>query len=214
LQSIHQKPEILLDIGTPTHYAYRRTHLERDSGKSGMPHDPKAIANYFLDLADRENRSLSPMKLQKLIYYANGWMLALKAKPLLNEQIEAWRFGPVISSIYHEFRSFGNQPITERASSLEYGEATGGGFDVNVVSPSIDDEPVEAEYTKNLLDKVWEIYGGYSAVQLSNMTHAEGSPWHHVFQKWDGSLPRGTDIPVETIREFFTGLLQRETVAK
>jgi len=85
-----------------------------------MPYDPKAIANYFLELAERDNRPLSPMKIQKLIYYANGWYLGITGEPLIDEQVEAWTFGPVIPSIYREFREFGNRPITERATNIEY----------------------------------------------------------------------------------------------
>ena len=73
-----------------------------------MPYDPKAIANYFLDLARAQEKALTPLKIQKLVYFANGWHLAIKGVPLINEQVEAWRFGPVIPSLYTHFERMGN----------------------------------------------------------------------------------------------------------
>jgi len=174
-----------------------------------MAYDPKAIANYFLDLADSHHQALSPMKIQKLIYYANGWCLAIKGQPLINEQVEAWRFGPVIPSIYRELREFGNKPITGRATDVHYEKnPAGDGYTVKCSTPSVNDDEMQAEFTKSLLDKIWEVYEGYSASQLSNMTHAIGSPWHKVYTQYGGMLPKGTDIPIETIGEFFSGLYE------
>ena len=54
---------------------------------------------------------VSPMKLQKLVYFAHGWHLAIHNRPLVNEQVEAWKFGPVFSDLYHQIKSFGNEKI-------------------------------------------------------------------------------------------------------
>jgi len=48
-----------------------------------MAYDAKIVANYFLDLADRDHVFVSPLKLQKLVYLAHGWSLALRGRPLL-----------------------------------------------------------------------------------------------------------------------------------
>src|SRR5947209_3400405 len=103
-----------------------------------MPYDAKAIANYFLDLAEAEAKSLTPMKLQKLVYYAHGWHLALTGRPLLDEEIQAWSFGPVIRSLYNEFREFGAEPITRRACLVEPA-ADRGSLIEKIREPSIDD---------------------------------------------------------------------------
>src|SRR3977135_2921517 len=84
-----------------------------------MSFDAKAVANFFLDLAKAEGQPLTPMKLQKLVYYPHGWRLGIVGKALLNEQIEAWEFGPVIPSLYHEFKEFGDQPITRKARKIK-----------------------------------------------------------------------------------------------
>src|SRR5690348_2726800 len=96
-----------------------------------MPYDPRAVANYFLDLASVDGESISPLKLQKLLYFGHGWHLAITGEPLLSERIRAWKYGPVVESIYYQFRRFGNRPITTRAGELDTGPD--GWFEVMVV---------------------------------------------------------------------------------
>ena len=84
-----------------------------------MPFSAKAVANVFLELADAAKQTLTPMKLQKLVYYAHGWYLGLTGRPLLDELIQAWSFGPVVRSLYNEFKEFGADPITHKATTIE-----------------------------------------------------------------------------------------------
>ncbi len=173
-----------------------------------MPYNPEAIANYFWNLAEAKGEKLSPMKVQKLVYYAHGWCLALTDQPLIDEQIEAWKFGPVIPSLYRALRHYGNAPIT---APLSYSVPKGKfrrnrETEYQEVIPALDDQPEEAEEIRKLLDRVWEIYGKYSAVQLSNATHKEGTPWHQVFEEYQGEIPRRTDIPSAIIKAYFRTL--------
>src|ERR1700676_3931940 len=88
-------------------------------------HSALAVANWFLARAAADGKSLDPMKLQKLIYFAHGWSLALTDIPLIEEHPEAWDYGPVIPSVYHEFKLFGRKPITERAKRFEISDPSG-----------------------------------------------------------------------------------------
>lgn len=173
-----------------------------------MSYSAYAIANYFLDLAAEKGAKLSPMKLQKLVYFAHGWHLALFDKPLINEQVEAWRYGPVIKSLYHSLKGFGNQPvdapIVRRGNHRAAGRLVSG-----VWTPGIDEEAhtlQEAAATKKFLRQVWDIYGDYTPVQLSNLTHVSGTPWDRVYKFWNQNPPKGTDIPQDWMREYFAGL--------
>jgi uncharacterized phage-associated protein len=169
-----------------------------------MPYDPKAIANYFLTVAPKHDQTLDPMKIQKLVYFANGWYLAIKDEPLINEQVEAWPYGPVIPSLYREFRRFGNHPITEIAYNVVIDEyITQWKVSSHRVWPSLDDIPEQAAFTKAFLDRIWEIYGGYTAIQLSNETHQADSPWDTISKKYNGAIPKRTDIPQELMQEYF-----------
>lgn len=160
------------------------------------PYDAKAVANYFLNLAKLKNEKLDLMKLQKLIYFAHGWHLAIKNNPLLDELIQAWQYGPVVSSIYHEFKEFGNNPITRSATNLIVIES--------VIPPQFClDTPqidIDDDFSKKLLDKIWEQYGKLTAIQLSNMTHQPGTPWEET---WKPGIPKGTAIDDKLIKEYF-----------
>ena len=78
-------------------------------------HDAKAIANRFLDLADQETIPLNLMHLQKLLYNAHGYHLAMLGEPLFWQTVYAWKYGPVIADVYHEFNDRTLDPIESRA---------------------------------------------------------------------------------------------------
>jgi uncharacterized phage-associated protein len=170
-----------------------------------MPYSAKAVANYFLTLAETDGKKLSPMKVQKLVYLAHGWHLGLTGKPLLDEQVQAWSFGPVIRSLYDEFREFGPDDINRKAVEIDCVVGPDP-LDVQfkIYQPAIDDNTTEDNtFTRRLLDRVWKVYGNYSAVQLANMTHESDSPWDEVSRRYGGSIPKYTTIPQDSIREFF-----------
>lgn len=159
-----------------------------------MIYSPKAIANYFLDLAKEHGDSVRPMKLQKLVYYAHGWYAGHTGKPLIDETVEAWQYGPVISSLYHEFKRFGSNPITARATDF---------VDFEIVEvPAPADESI-----KKFLRNVWASYGRYTGLTLSEMTHAEGSPWDVTWKENAGV--KGADIPFELISQHFKDVLEK-----
>lgn len=153
-----------------------------------MAFDALAIANYFLHKADECGKGLSPMAIQKLVYFAHGWHLAITDEPLINQRVEAWEFGPVIGDVYREFRSFGRNIIKTRATKWVDGD------------PFAEDATIDSK-SKSIVDRVWEVYKDFSAVQLSNLTHTEGSPWSQTREKSSGEKHR--IINDELIREWF-----------
>ena len=113
----------------------------------------RQVANYLLKFAAEHGDCLTNLKLQKLLYYAQAWHLALYDSPLFDDKFEAWVHGPVIRPLYGHFKEFGWQPITK------WGEPTG----------------ITASQKKHL-QEVFAEYGKYSAWDLERMTHSE-SPW-------------------------------------
>jgi uncharacterized phage-associated protein len=113
------------------------------------------VAKYFVSLVDEAaGDSISNLKLQKLLYYAQGVNLALNDAPLFPETIEAWTHGPVVPYVYHQYKQHGGAPIPVERVNLE-------------------------EYPKDLrdlLDEVNEVFGQFSASKLRAMTHSE-PPW-------------------------------------
>ena len=148
-----------------------------------MPHDPRAIANEFLSL--NGSRGYNQMWLQKLVYIAHGWNLAINSAPLVTGRIEAWDGGPVMRSIWDHIRDFGRN-----ASGL-FGQ-----------SP-------DAPYTADLSDSeravikhVWDRYGSYTGQQLSDMTHQEGTPWSNAYF----GRGRNSRLLDDDIKQHFTDL--------
>src|ERR1700722_11193954 len=79
-----------------------------------MSYPAKAIANYFIKRALKENdNSLTPMKLIKEIYIAHGWCWAIYNRPLINEDVQAWQYGPLIHESFKTFKRWGMDPIKE-----------------------------------------------------------------------------------------------------
>lgn len=151
------------------------------------------------------------MKLQKLVYFAQGWHLALLGEPLIAGPVEAWPYGPVVPSLYHEFKHFGNGEITGRATELDWGDGGVGFADFRQVRPEIpDDGSAESRHARALLDRIWEVYGPLTAIQLSNMTHEPGTPWDQVSQTHNHKIPRRTVVPDALIRAYFVQLAAPE----
>ena len=156
-----------------------------------MTYNSLIIANYFLYLANRDNKLVSAMKLQKLVYFAHGWYLALTGDALIDEQVEAWSYGPVIPSIYHRFKHFGSNPIEGFASDIFHPEA---------MFP-------EDQEIKRFLEKIWQVYGKLTAIQLSNMTHEPDTPWYKT--RGERAVPKSTDINPDIIKEYFKEELEK-----
>lgn len=148
-----------------------------------MSYSPKSIANYFLDLAHAQGEAIDPMKLQKLVYYAQGWYAGYTGEQLINDTVQAWPYGPVIPSLYHEFKRFGSAPIHGRA--MEWGREV---------------ERPEDPQLRGFLDNIWNSYGQYSGLRLSDMTHAPDGPWDLTRRQSRGGSP---PIPFEVIRDHF-----------
>ncbi len=122
------------------------------------------VANYFLSLVDETaGDGISNLKLQKLVYYGQGFSLALTGEPLFSEPIEAWTHGPVVPALYHEYKRYGSGSIP---TPLDFDAAT------------------IPEDTAELLDEVYNVYGQFSAWKLRDMTHEE-LPWKNA-QSLDG----------------------------
>ncbi len=114
------------------------------------------IARYFITLASPEEEDLiTNLKLQKLLYYAQGFYLALYDKPLFGEQIEAWQYGPVVPAVYHIYKQYKSNPLPQPDD-----------FDIDKYDTD----------TQELLDEVYEVYGQYTAPMLMRFTHQE-PPW-------------------------------------
>jgi len=114
------------------------------------------IAKYFITLASPEKEDfITNLKLQKLLYYAQGFHLVLFGKPLFTEKIQAWQYGPVVPEVYQIYSQYGSNPLPQ--------------------PDSLNMDQYDRE-TQNLLDEVYEVYGQYTAPTLMRFARQE-LPW-------------------------------------
>lgn len=178
------------------------TDITTAPANTGPATSAAAVANEFLNLAASEAQAIDQMKLQKLLFYAHAWRLAIKGQPLFEDDFEAWPWGPVVRDIYSQTRSYGRAPITGRLSELQ--KVGGNSLDWNFSIP----KGVEAEELKDFIRQVWDSHKSYSGVQLSNSTHAAGEPWTIIKDRY-GSLDSKPKIPNEIIAAIFKKKLDR-----
>ena len=75
-------------------------------------HNSITIANRLLEIAnERQQLTFTPMQLLKLVYIAHGWMLGLYRRPLIQDDVQAWQYGPVIPTLYNKIRQFKSSPV-------------------------------------------------------------------------------------------------------
>lgn len=161
----------------------------------------KAVANWLLDRFGKDGRPCTQLQLNKLVYIFHGWHLAVAphGDGLIAEPVVAWKYGPVIPSLRSEFKEFGADPITRRATELI------GAYEEYV--PTLSDfQPTKWEW--ELLNWAYNGYGRLTSWQLIQLTHQSDSPWSIV-------TVGGTDvghnkvIPNDLIRKHYRDLLQK-----
>ena len=166
-----------------------------------MTYNAKAIANLLIDIAREKGSYVDQMKLQKLVYVTHGWNLAITGQPLISDDIQAWQYGPVIPSLYSEFRNCGRENITDYATDIKIAEED---LSFSFETPKVSNDD---SHTIELANKIWAIYGAYSGPQLSNLTHMANTPWDKVYK----TSPRAS-ISNELIAEHFVSLSQSRDV--
>ncbi|WMT16041.1 Panacea domain-containing protein [Serratia fonticola] len=112
------------------------------------------VADYLLCFAQEHGDLMTPLKLQKMVFYADAWFMALNdGSELVADKFEAWVHGPVARDLYARFAGYKWQPIT-----------------VEIKCPDL------PEAVSLHLDEIYQVFGGYSAYELEQMTHQE-KPW-------------------------------------
>lgn len=143
-----------------------------------MP-NARDVARYFISKSEEStSKAVTPLKLQKLVYYAQGWYLARHRNLLFEESLLAWDHGPVVRVLYDDYRRHGYYTIPSKpfVNQDEYGDTI---FDTDELE---------------VLNDVWEAYGDFDGKYLEEMTHQE-DPWLFT--------ARNSIIDIDLIREYF-----------
>lgn len=170
------------------------------------PYPIKGVANAFLKRSFDEEKPISPMKLQKLVFLAHGYYLAATGNSLIAEGFQAWQYGPVSMKLYREFKRFGGSPITSDATEVECNTSDDFG-DADFINVAVPPADREADVRK-VIDFVWARYKEWSARELSDLTHKKEWAWDRVTREHRGE--RHVEIPDAFIASDFRTLIKKK----
>lgn len=126
-------------------------------------HNALAAANFFIDAASADfDDDMTNLKVNKMIYFVQGWSMVLFGDIFFSDAIEAWDHGPVVRNVYDTFKHYGNQRIKE--PSPEYSS--------NIFSSE----------QKRFLADVFLEYDRFTGAALRGMTHRPGTPWSEIYE--------------------------------
>lgn len=138
------------------------------------------LARTKIDAGD----TISPLKLQKLVYYAQAWHLTVYNEPLFDDAIEAWKHGPVVRALWNRFT-----PIP---------------FNANIpINEFVKESPNLEMKTHDLLEEVMSVYGEHSAAYLEDLTHSE-EPWKIARGDTPPQVASWTPISHESMKEYYS----------
>ena len=145
------------------------------------------VADFFIRFSHVHGDYITNLKLQKLVYYAQAWHLALHNEPLIDNDFQAWIHGPVCPSLYGRFKKYRWNPITEQPE------------DISSISKK----------TEAFLIEIYEVYGQYTGYQLEQMTHSE-DPWINARRGIQIDEASSEIISQESMLNFYSKLALEE----
>ena len=164
-----------------------------------MPAWSPEIANRFIVLASADGRALDQIQLQKLVYVAHGWCLAISGEPLTGDRPEAWEFGPVYRRLADALLACGLEPVTNQLAEGAREEST---------TSDQKDAPDLDELELDVIARIYHDYGAFSGSQLSNLTRRGNAPWREIYADGRGKY---REIPHRLIRAQFVQLANRRS---
>ena len=124
--------------------------------KTATTHSPISVANYLL----KKNGGMDRFKLNKLVYLCHAWHLGGFGAPLVNEEAEAWEYGPIYPDLYRQTKKYGDYLVET---------PVGNGAVAKL-----------GTYQKRMVDVVYNAYRHLHGIQLMRMSHQVGTPWNVV----------------------------------
>lgn len=172
----------------------------------------KAACNFFLDKAKEDGYVLTPMQVIKLVYFAHGYNLAILDKPLIDDHVEAWKFGAVIPSLYHSLKIYGSGVIKApllNTDNMHY-------MDVYCMTPyELYKKYPNSKITFNFLPEeyevmsaIWGIHKGKSGFELSSYIHQPNTPWTQVWER-GGKYVNGAVIDDNLIKQYYINKISK-----
>lgn len=119
------------------------------------------IAEFFLTMLDLSaGDTMSNLQLQKLLYFAQGFSLAINDKPIFEEDIEAWISGPVVPTVFFTYEKYRySLPMPKRINLKKF-----------------------SKKEHDLVVEVYETYGQFAAWRLKDLSNIDGGPWKRTYK--------------------------------
>ena len=157
-----------------------REHIERD-----VLLNSKYIIAYF----KKKDASITHLMLQKLLYFLEAlYMVSEDEDYLFNDDFYAWNFGPVNDIVYSEYKIFGKLPLEL------YDE-----------DENIKINPINERF----IDNLYEMFKDFNSYDLVSLSHAKGSPWNEIYEKFGLDIPEDIKIDKIKTKEWFNSLVRK-----
>jgi uncharacterized phage-associated protein len=148
------------------------------------PASANVVADFFLCFAHDHGDLMTNLKLQKLVYYAQAWFLAIYDEPLFGDRLEAWVHGPVQPELYQRFKAHKWNPIPDECKWPDF-----------------------SDVVKAHLDEIMDVYGDLTAHHLERLVHQE-SPWIEARRGLPPDESSNNEISWENMKTFYKGMLR------
>lgn len=147
------------------------------------------VCKYVINYSNKKNYGVSCLKLQKLLYFIQGYFMIIKDTPCFNERIEAWDFGPVVPVAYQEYKKYASTDIPFVDSDVDNTSGT---------SITKFDEDCILDEDKTLIDTMIEIFAKHTATDLVAITQKQ-EPWKNGYSKYQIN-----EITTDSLKKYFS----------
>jgi len=137
------------------------------------------VADWFIRFAHEVGDPITNLRLQKLMYYAQAWYLALNGEQLIPDAFEAWVHGPALPAVWERFSGYRWSPISEEVPEHRL-----------------------PEQVESHLREIMEVYGGLMAWDLERMAHGE-DPWRYAREGLPPDEESTNVISEERMKRFY-----------
>ena len=188
---------MLKALSDPEYMGYLLNENKDKMGEAAYKKSMKAIQELkkLFNVSDKMLKTLSyifeevqeitPLALQKILYYIQGMNMAVFKKPFFEEDCVAWQHGPVYEQVYYLFRDFKYNPIEDNRFVIFNGK-----------SKTLSDDE------KGIIDLILSTFGNYSGKVLETITHNE-DPWKNARTGYNDDEPSNIIIEKESIASYF-----------
>ncbi len=137
------------------------------------------IANFYVQLSNSLSDYIDNLKINKLLFFTQAQSLCRLNRPLFEDEIQAWDYGPVVKDVFSAFKACGKDSIKEATDN----------FDESRLAPE----------ELDLLIDVYETYGKYTGLALMHMTHEKNSPWDQAYCPNQNNI-----ISLDSIKNYYS----------